>query len=178
MKLEKLIALAPISLFLVIAIALAVGLTRDPSHIPSELIDQPLPAIDLPPIEGYEKGLSSDDLVGEVVMLNVFGSWCSGCRIEHPFLMALAEGGVPLYGLNWKDKPGDGTAWLNRHGDPYRLIGNDENGRVAFDLGVTGAPETFIIDRKGAVRYKHIGPITEEVWRETLSPLIEDLKKS
>ncbi len=178
MNLSRLVLLAPISLFLVLAIAFAVGLTRDPSHIPSELIDRPMPVFELPPIEGYERGFSSADLTGKVALVNVFGSWCIACTVEHPFLMKLSARGVPIYGLNWKDKPGDGTAWLNKHGDPYTLIGDDQEGRTVIDFGVTGAPETFIIDKTGRVRYKHIGPITDKIWRTTLAPLIAELEAS
>lgn len=170
---------APVLVFAAIAAVFAVGLGRDPSAIPSTLLDRPLPQFDLPPILGYDKGLASADLIGEVSLLNVFGSWCVSCHIEHPFLMQLAGSGeVPIYGLNWRDKPGDGAAWLTRLGDPYRRIGDDQAGRVIFDLGVTGAPETFVIDKDGRVRYKHVGPITPEVWSKTLRPLIEELRKA
>ena len=171
--------LAPLAVFSAIAGAFAVGLTRDPSAIPSALIDHPLPEFDLPPIQGLQKGLASADLKGEVSLLNVFGSWCVSCHIEHPVLMQIAaSGAVPIRGLNWKDKPGDGAAWLARLGNPYDRIGDDPEGRVIFDLGVTGAPETFVIDKEGRVRYKHTGPITPEVWEKTLRPLIEELRKA
>lgn len=175
---KYLATLAPLAIFIAIGAAFAIGLTRDPARIPSMLIDRPLPEFSLEPIEGFTEGLNSADLKGEVSMINVFGSWCISCRIEHPFLMQLkAAGEIPIYGLNWKDKPGDGTAWLERFGNPYTRIGDDQEGRVVIDLGVTGAPETFIVDREGRVRYKQVGPITPEVWRDTLSPLIEELKK-
>ncbi|MFP3943651.1 MAG: DsbE family thiol:disulfide interchange protein [Alphaproteobacteria bacterium] len=175
---KKLVYLAPLGLFLAALIYFAVGLTMDPSKLPSTLIDRPAPEFALPPIEGKEKGLASEDLQGEVSLLNVFGSWCPGCLAEHPMLMMIANSGAaPLHGLNWKDKPGAGAAWLERHGDPYVRIGDDAAGRVAIDLGVTGAPETYVIDEEGRIRYKHIGPITGPVWRETLRPLIEKLQK-
>ncbi len=170
---------APLAIFAAIAAVFAVGLTRDPSAIPSTLIDRPLPEFSLPPIQGFEKGLASADLRGEVSLLNVFGSWCVSCQYEHPVLMRLAAAGeVPIHGLNWKDKPGAGAAWLARLGNPYDRIGDDPDGRVIFDLGVTGAPETFVIDRDGRVRYKHTGPITPEIWEKTLRPLIEELRKA
>jgi len=109
----------------------------------------------------------------------VFASWCVSCHVEHPLLMELAAvGDIPIYGLNWKEKPGDGKAWLDRFGNPYELIGDDQNGRVAIDLGVTGAPETFVVDKDGRVRYVYVGPITPRAWEETLQPLIEELRKS
>lgn len=170
---------APVLVFAAIAAVFVIGLGRDPSAIPSTLLDRPLPQFDLPPIQGYDKGLASTDLIGEVSLLNVFGSWCVSCHIEHPFLMQLAASReVPIYGLNWRDKPGDGAAWLARLGDPYVRIGDDQAGRVIFDLGVTGAPETFVIDKDGRVRYKHVGPITPDVWSKTLRPLIEELRKA
>ncbi|MEE2691882.1 MAG: DsbE family thiol:disulfide interchange protein [Pseudomonadota bacterium] len=176
---KNIFVIAPLVVFAAIAGAFAVGLTRDPSAIPSTLIDRPLPEFDLPPIEGYDKRLAAADLKGEVSLLNVFGSWCVSCHVEHPFLMQIAAAGeVPIHGLNWKDKPGDGAAWLARLGNPYDRIGDDPEGRVIFDLGVTGAPETFVIDKEGRVRYKHVGPVTPEVWEKTLRPLIEKLKRA
>jgi cytochrome c biogenesis protein CcmG/thiol:disulfide interchange protein DsbE len=176
---NRALLLVPVFLFIVVGAFFAWGLTRDPSRIPSQLIDRPLPVFDMPAIEGFTEGLSTDDLKGEVALLNVFASWCVSCHIEHPVLMRLAaEDAVPIYGLNWKEKPGEGKAWLDRFGDPYTKVGDDQNGRVAIDLGVTGAPETFVVDRDGRVRFKVVGPITEQYWAETLQPLIEDLRKS
>lgn len=173
---KRLLLLAPFSVFLVIALYFAIGLDRDPSRIPSVLIDKPLPAFDLPAIEGREKGLSSADLAGEVALVNVFGSWCAGCLIEHPVLMEIAASEtVLLVGVDWKDPPGAGAAWLKRNGDPYALIGDDADGRVAIDFGVTGAPETFVVDKNGRIRYKQVGPITPQIWRKELKPLIEKL---
>lgn len=175
---KKTLLLVPVFLFVVVGVFFAWGLTRDPSRIPSQLIDRPLPVFDMPAIEGFTEGLSTEDLKGEVALLNVFASWCVSCHIEHPVLMRLAaEDAVPIYGLNWKEKPGEGKAWLDRFGDPYTKIGDDQNGRVAIDLGVTGAPETFVIDRDGRVRFKVVGPITEQYWTEILQPLIEDLRR-
>ncbi|MGE0409977.1 MAG: DsbE family thiol:disulfide interchange protein [Amphiplicatus sp.] len=174
---KRLVLLAPLALFVAIGLAFAVGLTRDPSRIPSTLIDRPLPEFDLPPIQGFDKGLASADLKGEVALINVFGSWCVSCLLEHPVLLALSkENAVPIYGVNWKDEPGAGAAWLARHGNPYQRIGDDSAGRVVIDLGVTGAPETFVIDREGRVRYKQVGPITREVWEKKLRPMIEELR--
>lgn len=168
----------PLGLFAVLAIYFAQGLNRDPGYMPSMLIDRPVPEFDLSPIAGYDVGLSSETFKGRVSLLNVFGSWCVSCNIEHPVLLAIEEEGVvPIFGLNWKDKPGDGTAWLEAKGDPYALIGDDEAGRVAIDLGVTGAPETFVIDAEGRVRHKHVGPISAEDWEFVLKPMVRDLQK-
>lgn len=174
---KRLIYLAPLGVFLAVMVYFWIGLDLNPRKLPSALIDRPVPEFELPPIQGREEGLSTEDLEGRVSLVNVFGSWCRGCVAEHPVLMLIANGGdVPLYGLNWKDKPGAGTAWLERHGDPYARVGDDANGRVAIELGVTGAPETYVIDKEGRVQYKHIGPVTGQIWRETLRPLIEKLQ--
>lgn len=174
---KRLVYLLPLGLFLAALVYFAVGLTMDPRKLPSALIDRPVPEFELPPIEGADMGLSTENLRGQVTLLNVFGSWCPGCLAEHPVLMMIGDSGaVPLYGLNWKDKPGAGAQWLKRHGDPYAGVGDDAAGRVAIDLGVTGAPETYVIDKEGRIRYKHIGPVTGQVWRETLRPLIEKLQ--
>ena len=174
---KKLVLITPLLVFAGVAVAFGFALTRDPSRIPSQLIDRPLPEFDLPAIQGYTEGLSSEEFKGKVTLLNVWGSWCIACKVEHPLLMELARADEALiYGLNWKDKPGDGAAWLARFGDPYARIGDDQEGRVILDLGVTGAPETFIVDQDGMVRYKHIGPITRDDWNDTLKPLIDQLE--
>ena len=178
---RKLLLAAPVLSFVLLVGYLAVGLTRDPSVIPTVLIDKPVPDFDLPAIEGldddFENGFSSADLRGEVSLVNIFGSWCVACLIEHPQLMAIsAEGAVPIYGVDWKDEPGAGARWLARHGNPYTAIGDDADGRVSIDFGVTGAPETFVIDRKGRIRYKHIGPVTEQAWNEDILPIIEQVR--
>ncbi len=175
---RRLIYFAPLGLFLVAAIYFAQGLSRDPGYMPSMLIDRPAPVFDLPPIEGYTEGFSSEDLKGEVSLLNIFGSWCVSCNVEHPVLLAIkAEGIAPIYGLDWKDPPGKGAEWLARKGDPYTKVGDDADGRIAIEFGVTGAPETFVIDAAGRVRHKHIGPISPQVWRDVLRPMVLDLKK-
>ena len=180
---RRLIFVTPLALFVAVAGYFAVGLTRDPGYMPSMLIDRPAPVFDLPGIAGRAgaagEGLSSEDFEGQVSMLNIFGSWCVSCEIEHPVLLAIArEGLAPIYGLDWKDKPGAGADWLAARGDPYVKVGDDAEGRVAIDFGVTGAPETFIIDAAGRIRHKHVGPITAEHWRNVLRPMIEDLKNA
>jgi len=168
----------PIAIFAGIVIYMAIGLTLDPQKLPSTLIDKPVPEFDLPPIEGFERGLSSEDLKGEVTLINIWGSWCVSCIIEHPMLMELKKNKViPIYGIDWKDPPGEGTKWLEKEGNPYTLIGDDADGRVSIDFGVTGAPETFIVDRDGRIRYKYIGPITPEAWNDVIYPLVKELRK-
>lgn len=176
---KRLVFFAPVGLFLALAIWFAQGLERDPRYIPSMLIDRPAPEFALPPIAGRKEPFASEDLKGRASMVNIFGSWCATCEIEHPVLMEIArEGAAPIYGLDWKDKPGAGAEWLAARGDPYAKIGDDADGRVAIDFGVTGAPETFIIDAEGRVRHKHVGAITMDDWRNVLKPMIEDLNNA
>jgi len=174
----RLIYVLPVLVFVGLAIVFAWGLTRDPRQIPSVLIGKPVPAFDLPPVKGRTLGLSSADLKGEVSLVNVFASWCTACRIEHPLFMRLrAEGVVPIHGLNYRDKPDDAAAWLDKLGDPYTRTGADIDGRVGIDWGVYGVPETFVVGKDGTIAYKHIGPITAEAWSRTILPLIEGLRK-
>jgi len=177
---KRLLFLLPLGVFLVLAVHFAVGLTKDPRILPSALIDQVVPEFDLPPIKGRDKGLASPDLKHGVTLVNIFGSWCVACQVEHPFLMKVnREGKVPLHGIDWREKDRDaGPRWLARKGDPYALIGDDPNSRGAIAFGVTGAPETFIVDAAGIIRYKHIGPMNEKIWEETIWPIIESLRKN
>jgi len=174
----RILFLIPLVLFLLLGAYFALGLKRDPAHIPSALVDKPLPEFDLSAIEGREYGFSSDDLDGEVALINFFGSWCVSCIVEHPILMEIAKTeDVILAGIDWKDPPGAGAAWLDRHGDPYDLIGDDPDGRAAIDFGITGAPETFFIDHKGRIRHAYAGPITQDIWTEQLKPIVDQLKQ-
>ena len=142
------------------------------------MLDRPVPEFDLPPVMGRPRGLASDELKGEVRLVNFFASWCVACRAEHPLLNRLtADNVVPVYGVNYKDKPEDARAWLNRLGDPYVRSGADLPGRVGIDWGVYGLPETFIVDRQGHIVYKHIGAIDAAVLEDTILPLIETLRK-
>ena len=174
----RLVYLLPLAVFVVIAAYLALGLGRDPSVVSSVLIGKPVPSFALAPIKGSDRGFSSDDLLGEVALVNVFGSWCVACRVEHPFLMNLKKNDViPVYGIDWREEdPDAGPAWLKRRGDPYTLTGDDPDSKAAIAFGVTGAPETFVVDRQGVIRYKHIGPLTAESWTRTLWPMIEELR--
>ena len=169
----------PLAVFVVLAILLAIGLTLNPSEVPSPLIGKPVPKLSLPPVQGRTLGLSSADLRGHVSLVNVFASWCTACREEHPLMMELArERVVPIYGLNYKDEPADAARWLDDFGDPYARTGADLDGRVAINWGVYGVPETFVIDRQGRIAYKRIGPLTPRFVKETLLPLIARLRKS
>jgi cytochrome c biogenesis protein CcmG/thiol:disulfide interchange protein DsbE len=177
-QMRRVAYLAPLGLFLGLVIVLAWGMSRDPSTIPSALIGKPVPQFSLPPVKGRTLGLSTEDLRGEVSLVNVFASWCVACREEHPVFMQLkAEGVVPINGLNYKDQPDNAARWLNTMGDPYTRTGADIDGRVAIDWGVYGVPETFVITKDGHIAYKHIGAVTPKVVDETLRPLIRRLRE-
>lgn len=175
---SRLALLAPLLIFAAIAVVLGIGLTLNPREVPSPLIGKPVPTFSLPPVQGRALGLSSTDLKGEVSLVNVFASWCVACREEHPLLLELKQKGVvPIHGLNYKDRPEDAAKWLDDQGDPYTRTGADISGRVAIDWGVYGVPETFVIDRQGRIAYKQIGPLTPEVLKGTILPLIRRLRQ-
>lgn len=174
---KRIAFIVPAALFLVLAVALWWGLGHDPSIVPSALIDKPAPAFKLPPLEEEKPGLSEQDLEGQVSLVNVFASWCLPCQAEHPLLMRLAEDGVTIFGLNYKNEPEDARNWLGRLGDPYSQIGVDLDGRVSIDWGIYGVPETFVVDSSGRIRYKHIGPMAPGDVELCIRPVIERLKE-
>lgn len=170
--------LIPLGLFLVLVAFLAIGLTRDPNVLPSALLDKPAPTFRLPQLKEPGKTFSAEDMRGKVWMLNVWASWCVACRDEHPYLFEYQKSGaVPIYGLNYKDKREDALAWLGELGDPYLLSAVDLDGRVAIDYGVYGAPETYIIDKSGTIRMKHVGPVTPDIWSKKVLPLVQELNR-
>ena len=152
----------------------------DPSRLPSALIGKPVPAFDLPALEGLTQdgkdipGFASSDLAqGEPTLVNVFASWCAECQIEHPLLMALAkEPGVRIFGIDYKDDPASARRFLGRYGNPYARVGADRSGRTAIDFGVYGVPETYVIGGDGKVAYRHVGPLTEQAIRDKVLPLL------
>ena len=153
------------------------GLFRGGDDLPSALLDKPVPEFALAPVLRREEGLSTQDLIGHVSLVNVFASWCVPCRAEHPLFMELsATGEVPLYGINYKDPPEQARAWLDELGDPYARIGADIDGRAGIEWGVYGVPETYVITSDGAIAYRHVGPITRAILEETLLPIVRDLK--
>ena len=168
----------PAVIFVVLVVFLDSGVMRDPRAVPSPLIGKAVPVFDLPPLRGRLQGLSNRDFGGDVVLLNVFASWCMSCRAEHPLLLALSgQHTVPIFGLNYKDQPDEAAAWLAQLGDPYARTGGDLDGRVGIAWGVYGVPETFVIDREGRIAYKHSGPLTPAMIKNTLLPLIENLRR-
>lgn len=176
---KRLMYLLPLGVFLILAGYFAVGLQLNPRDMPSVLIDQEVPPFDLKPIKGRERGFSSEDLKGQVSLVNVFGSWCISCLAEHDMLMEISRKGlVPIHGIDWRERDADaGPQWLAERGDPYTLIGDDPDSKAAIAFGVTGAPETFFVDRRGFIRYKHVGPITPDIWERSLWPLVQELRK-
>lgn len=169
----------PLAIFAVLAGFLFVGLGLNPRDVPSPFIGKPAPAFQLAQLAKSEQSFSPSQMKGEVWLLNVWASWCAPCRVEHPLLVELAKNDVvPIIGMNYKDKRDAALGWLAQLGDPYRLSVADNDGRIAIDYGVYGVPETFIIDKQGVIRYKQIGPITDEVWRAKMLPLVQQLRKA
>lgn len=165
----------PLLLFVALALFLFRGLQLDPTELPSALIDRPLPDFALPAL-GQDRLLSRPDVIGEVALFNVWATWCVSCRVEHPYLHRLAEQGVPIFGVNYKDDDVDALKWLDELGDPYQMNIVDAQGSLGLDLGVYGAPETYLVDAAGVIRYRHVGVVDDRVWREVLEPLYTSLK--
>ncbi|NIO42893.1 MAG: DsbE family thiol:disulfide interchange protein [Burkholderiales bacterium] len=170
-------ALVPIAIVTVIGVFFGIGLTLNPAELPSPLIGRLAPEFALPPVQGRLEGLSNEDLQGAVSLVNVFASWCTACRDEHPLFMQIhRQNIVPVYGLNYRDRPEDAATWLDTLGDPYARTGADVDGRVGIDWGVYGVPETYVVDSRGRIAYKHIGAIDSTVLTETLLPLVQNLR--
>jgi len=175
---SKLKYLIPAVLFLVLAAFLLAGLGKDPREIPSPLVGKPAPAFELPVLQQPQQSFAPAQLQGQVWLLNVWASWCVPCLVEHPLLVQLARDGVlPIVGFNYKDKPEDATAWLAKHGDPYTTTVADRDGRASLDYGVYGVPETFLVDRSGTIRFKHVGPLTPDVLNGRLLPMVRELSR-
>ncbi|OGB31972.1 MAG: thiol:disulfide interchange protein [Burkholderiales bacterium RIFCSPLOWO2_12_FULL_61_40] len=170
--------LIPLAIFLVLVVFLAIGLTRDPHEVPSPLINKPAPAFTAPRLHAVNQPFSAKDMLGQVWLLNTWASWCVACRQEHPVLMELAKTrALPIVGLNYKDQDADGLKWLARFGNPYDTTVTDKDGRIGIDYGVYGVPESFLIDKAGVIRYKQIGPVTEEALQDKILPLARELQK-
>lgn len=170
-------ALLPLGLFLLIGIAFAIGLTKDPRKLSSQLIDKAVPEFALSELYDESETLTQEMFKGDVSLINVFGSWCVACNVEHPVLMDIARRNeVSLIGMDWRDDREKAKRWLAKRGNPYSKVIFDNESVLAITLGVTGAPESFIVDKSGKIRYKHVGVITPEIWRETLLPIINKLE--
>lgn len=172
----KLRFLIPFSLFAVMVVFLAIGLSLDPREVPSPLIGKPAPSFELPTLHNPAATFKPEDMRGKVWLLNVWASWCTACRAEHMLVNDLARRGlVPVIGLNYKDEARDALDWLGKLGNPYLTSISDLHGRAGLDYGVYGVPESFLIDKKGIIRYKQIGPITAEALEKTIVPLVQQL---
>jgi len=168
----------PLIIFVVLAGFFWRGLSLDPTAMPSALIDQPMPVFSLSTVKQPEQIKTHEDLKGQVSLLNVWATWCVSCRIEHPYLLSLAEQGVPIVGVNYKDDVAAAQQWLKDLADPYVYSVVDLDGRLGIDLGVFGAPETYVVDQQGVIRYKHVGVVNEKVWTEKLEPIVRALNAS
>jgi cytochrome c biogenesis protein CcmG/thiol:disulfide interchange protein DsbE len=165
----------PVVMLSVLAAFFFQGLKLNPGYVPSPLIGKPAPVFSLPSLKDPARMVGSEDFKGQVALLNVWATWCVGCRQEHAFLVELARSSdIPIYGLNWKDDRSGALDWLARLGDPYVMSAFDADGDVAIDWGVYGAPETFLIGRDGTVLHKHIAPLTPDVWRRDFLPRISE----
>jgi len=165
----------PLTAFVLLAGFLYTGLSLDPREVPSPFIGKPAPAFTLPVTGKPEQSFSPEDAMGKVWLLNVWAPWCIGCKQEQPFMMQLAATGVSIYGLNWKDELHEAEQLLATEGSPFVLSVDDLEGRVVIDYGVTGTPETFVIDRYGIIRLKHSGPINPDNWQRKFVPLLREL---
>ena len=165
-----------IGAFAALLVMLGVGLRLNPREVPSPLIGKPAPAFELPLLASPDKTFSQKDMAGKVWILNVWASWCPPCLVEHPVISRLAaSGAAPVIGLNYKDARSDALPWLARNGNPSFASIHDASGRIGIDYGVYGVPETYVIDRRGVIRYKHIGPLTPEVTQQKIEPLLKQL---
>ena len=166
----------PLAVFFALVAFFAVGLRLDPREVPSPLIDKPAPNFALTRLDAPAQTIRRTDMLGKVWMLNVWASWCEACRDEHPHLVEFARSkALPIMGLDYKDRRDLAQAWLAERGNPYDASLFDEDGRVGIDFGVYGVPETFVIDKLGVLRFKHIGPLTPEVLRDRVLPLVRSL---
>jgi cytochrome c biogenesis protein CcmG/thiol:disulfide interchange protein DsbE len=171
--------LVPLAIFIVLVAFLYRGLSLDPKRVPSPLVGKPMPEFSLPRLQDAAATLGDTDLKGKVSILNIWATWCVSCRAEHEVLLLLAKSGnVDIYGLNYKDERDKAQQWLVQLGNPYVANAFDADGRVGIDWGVYGAPETFIMDQKGIIRHKHIGPLSIDALNNEILPLIEELQST
>ena len=170
--------LLPLGLFLGLVVIFIYGLQNDPRYVPSPLIDKPAPAFNLPTLHQPDTSISIEDLKGKVSLINVWASWCAACRTEHPIFVDAAKKNqdLNLYGLNYKDKRPDALQWLNNLGNPYKESAFDETGSIGIDYGVYGVPETFVLDKSGIIRYKHVGPVNKQQFDTIILPLVKELE--
>ncbi len=163
----------PLFIFLVLSVFLWRGLSLDPKHIPSALVEKPMPNFDLPVLGKEGVNLNKSEILGEPFLVNIWGTWCTTCYYEHPYLVELSKLGVNILGVNWRDDRDEALKWLEKLENPYFHIIEDQDGSLVLDLGVTAAPETFVVDSQGIVKYRHTGQVTKDVWKKHLAPLMQ-----
>ena len=174
---RQLLFLLPLTAFIVLVVYFGQGLKKDPTHIPSALVGKSTPEFDLPSIFSDQKGLNSSNLKGKMSIVNIFASWCTPCLAEHPFWMEIHKQKVlPIYGIAWKDKRENAVSWLAKHGNPYSRVGYDPINAVGIEWGVYGAPETYLVDQNGRIKFKHVGPMYQKIWQTRILPLIKEMK--
>ncbi len=166
----------PLLVFIPLAVLLVRALELDPAELPSALLDKPMPGFELPSLQEPERILRRDDLLGEKMLVNVWATWCPSCLVEHPWLVKISrEYGVKIVGLNYKDERQAALQWLQRYENPFAISVYDVQGKLGLDMGVYGAPETFVVDSVGIIRYKHVGVIDDKVWQDVLQPVLQDI---
>lgn len=177
MNKKLVLAIAPIITFIILVFFFWFALDKDPTKLNSNLIDKPVPEFKLPALENPEIVYTPDSLPDELFLLNIWGSWCGPCHIEHPYLMKFAQQyEVPIVGVNYKDKTLDGLEFIESKGNPYSMIIADQEGQFGIDLGVYGAPETFIVDAVGNIRFRYVGVIDDRVWETKIQPAVEAIQ--
>lgn len=170
---QRLALFIPLAIFAVLSVFFFRGLSIDPTELPSALIDKPLPEFQLPNLHKPEETIAREDVVGDYLLVNIWATWCAACKVEHPFLVELAEAGMPILGVNWKDNINLAKDELIKTGNPFFANVIDAEGRLAFDLGVYGAPETFLVNPEGMIVYKHVGILDQAIWTEKFLPLMQ-----
>jgi cytochrome c biogenesis protein CcmG/thiol:disulfide interchange protein DsbE len=173
--LNRIALFLPLALFAVLTVVLLLGLDKDPAELPSALVGEPFPIFSLPSLHDANQMLDEQDILGDVVLVNVWATWCFACRIEHAMLNQLAEQGVKVIGLNYKDNREAAIDWLRKRGDPYAFSIFDERGGLGIDLGVYGAPETYLLDATGTIRYRRVGVVDDRVWNSEFRDLYAQL---
>jgi cytochrome c biogenesis protein CcmG/thiol:disulfide interchange protein DsbE len=177
MKSRALLFAVPLLLFFIVVIFLWQALGKDTQKLPSALVGKPMPSFQLASLLDAQQVTTDQQLQGQPAMVNVWATWCASCLVEHPLLNALAKDGVRIIGINYKDDRATATQYLQARGNPFALVIFDDKGTLGFDLGVYGAPETYMIDAKGVIRERFVGVLTETVWRQQLGPLYTQLLK-
>lgn len=175
---KRLVYLTPLAIALGLGLILFTAIGKDPTKLETARLNDPIPAFNLASLADESLRFSQKDLVGEVSLLNVWATWCPSCRVEHDYLIKLADEGVKIIGLNYKDERMAALTWLKKLGNPYQFTIYDPHGKLGFDLGVYGAPETYVVDQNSVVRYRHVGVVNEQVWKNTLEPLVKKYQAS